>query len=41
MHGAGKATKQIKKIAVTSNMDFLNHYTYQNAMKEKKSKFLD
>jgi len=26
-HGAGKTAKQIKKIAMTSNIDFLNQYT--------------
>ena len=40
-HGAGKTAKQIKKIAVTSNMDFSNQYIAVILWKKKKIKFLD
>ena len=36
IHGAGKTAKQIKKIAVTSNIDFLNHYNARMPWKKKK-----
>ena len=35
-HGAGKTAKQIKKIAVTSNIDILNQYTSVMMWKNKK-----
>ena len=35
----GKTTKQIKKIAVTYNIDFLNHYTARMLWKKKKVNF--
>ena len=39
IHGAGKTAKQIKKIAVTSNMDFSNHYAAGMLWKKKKVNF--
>ena len=35
-HGAGKTAKQIKKIAVTFDIDFSNHYTANVVWKKKK-----
>ena len=39
LHGAGKTTKQIKKIAVTSKIDFLNQYIARIVGEKKKENF--
>ena len=38
-HGAGKVAKQIKQIAMTSNIDFLNQYAARILWKKKKVNF--
>ena len=39
IHGAGKTAKQIKKIAVTFNVCFLNQFTARIIQEEKKANF--
>ena len=38
-HGAGKTTKQIQNIAVTSNIDFSKHYIARMLWKKNKVNF--